>query len=308
MKIRIKMYLMLLLGLLSGIVPSATARIYNADDCCARTCCEPEYDCGCPLNCGSLNIWLRGGVAPLNWRGRGDFSAVSCNALAIPGFSQAVVPLLSPLPSFKKFFHVPWTVGGQIGYAVTDSFEFYLAFDYRSASRRNNNNATFFVDSITIPNDVVSIGLTLNNNYRAFDAYIGARYYWGRYWCDRLAFFLGGQFGLVHHKSICFTYAITSQNCANSAALISTTFTPLFFRNTRPAAGLNVGIDWCWGCGWSFMIMGEIVASCGQRGNSNILIASNCTLLPSILPSNLIVGGTGTELFFPVTFGLKYSF
>jgi hypothetical protein len=54
--------------------------------------------------------------------------------------------------------------------------------------------------------------------------------------------------------------------------------------------------------------MGEVVATCGPKSNGNIPIAANCSQLSSIMPSNLIVGGTGTELFFPVTLGLKYSF
>ena len=293
---------MLIAGLLLCSAPSVFADRYIDNDCCQRTSCEPEYNCGCPLNCGSLNIWLRGGVAPLSWRDRGDFSAVSCNSLAT-SFGQNIVPILSPLPPFKKFFHLPWTVGGQLGYAFTDCFEFYVEFNYRSASKR-----TFTQEEIAIVNDVVNVTFRFDSNYRVFDAYVGGRLYWGRYWCDRIALFLGAKFGLVHHKSICFDFNITSVNCPNALPLVSTATTPFFLRNTRPSVGLNLGFDWCLGCGWSFMIMGEIVSSCGPKSNGNIVIPSNCTLLPTILPSNLLIGGTGTELFFPVTFGFKYSF
>ncbi len=307
--IRLRMYFILLLGFLVSSPTMITARVYSESDCCQKSDCEPDYDCGCPLNCGSLNIWLRGGVAPLSWRDRGDFSALSCNSLATT-FGQDIVPILHPLPQFKKFFHLPWIAGGQIGYAFTDCFEFYLEFNYRSASRR-----VFTQEGIVIPNDTVTVTLTFNDNYRVYDAYIGGRAYWGRYWCDRLAVFFGAKFGLVHHKSICLASpsTITSSSCPASLPLqiaAGTATVPFFLRNTRPAAGINAGFDWCLGCGWSFMIMGEIVASCGPKSNGegNLVITSNCTQLPSILPSNLIVGGTGTELYFPVTFGLKYSF
>ncbi len=302
--IRLSMYSMLIAGILASSAPLVIASQYSDTGCCQQSSCEPEYDCGCPLNCGSINFWLRAGVAPLSWRDRGDFSAVSCNSLAT-SFGQDIVPLLSPLPQFKKFFHLPWIVGGQIGYAFTDCFEFYLEFNYRSASRR-----AFTATGITIPNDEVSVALAFTNNYRVFDAYVGGRVYWGRYWCDRIACFAGAKFGLVHHKSICFNYTISSTSCLSSIPLTSAAPAPFFFRNTRPASGVNVGIDWCLGCGWSFMIMGEVVASCGPKTNSSgsLAITSNCSQLPSILPSNLLIGGTGTELYFPVTFGFKYSF
>jgi hypothetical protein len=308
--IRLSVYLLFFIGAFVISAPHINARVYSQNDCCQTTCCEPIYDCGCPLNCGSLNIWLRAGVAPLSWRDRGDFSAIACNALAIPGFSQDIVPILHPLPQFKKFFHLPWIVGGQIGYAFTDCFEAYVEFNFRSASRR-----VFTQTGITIPNDVVTVVFTFDHNYRVFDAYVGGRFYWGRYWCDRIAIFFGAKFGLVHHRTISLVNpsTITSTACPVSLPLViapGNTTVPFFLKNTRPAAGVCAGFDWCLGCGWSFMVMGEIVASCGPKsnGNGNIVVPSNCAQLPSILPSNLIVGSTGTELFFPVTFGFKYNF
>jgi hypothetical protein len=305
-----RMYLLIFVGLCAISTPHATARIYSENDCCERTDCEPVYDCGCPLNCGCFNVWLRAGVAYTTWRNRGDFSAVSCNGLAIPGFGQDIVPILHPLPQFKRFFHLPWIVGGQVGYAFSDCFEFFVEFNYRSASRK-----VFTRTGVTIPNDIVTVVLTFDHNYSVFDAYAGGRFYWGRYWCDRIAIFFGAKFGLVHHRRISLVSpsTITSTECPVSTPLTIVTgnaTVPFFLRNTRPAAGVNAGFDWCLGCGWSFMVMGEVVASCGPKTNNNgsIVITSNCTELPSILPSNILVGGTGTELYFPVTFGFKYSF
>ena len=57
---------------------------------------------------------------------------------------------------------------------------------------------------LPIPNDIVNVALDFHDGYRAADFYVGARYYWGRYWCDRIAFFLGGQFGLVHRQDVDF--------------------------------------------------------------------------------------------------------
>lgn len=290
--------------LLFAVLLMQSAQTIKADDCCPKDCCDQVYDCGDPLNCGSVNLLFHAGVAPTLWRDRGNFSAISCNALAaVPNTGTNIINFFE-LPKFSKLFHVPWYVGGQIGYAVTDCFEFYFEANYRQASHKHQ----FEVVGIEIPNDTVTVLLNLRNKYQAFDAYVGARYYWGRWWCDRIAFFLGGKFGLVHHKSVCFDYTITSTFCPAEAPLASTSRVPLFFKNTVPASGLNFGFDWCVGCGWSVVLMGEVVATCGPKSNGNIPIAANCSQLSSIMPSNLIVGGTGTELFFPVTLGLKYSF
>lgn len=291
---------LLLIGCLSQISSAFAGRDYYGD-CCQPACCEQVYDCGDPLNCGSVNFWVRAGVAPTIWHDRGDFSFVSCNALSIPNVSSNVIPVF-PLPKFKDFFKTPWIIGGQIGYAVTDCFEFYIEANYRKASQRQ-----YVLGDVAIPNDVVSIVIDFQDGYRAVDFYVGARYYWGRCWCDRLAWFLGGKFGLVHRQAVDFDFTITSTFCPASAALTGTN-REFFARKNSPAAGVNFGLDWCWGCGWSFVIMAEVVATCGPCSNDNLVIPSNCSQLPSLLPSNIIIGHIGTEIFFPVTFGVKYSF
>jgi len=57
------------------------------------------------------------------------------------------------------------------------------------------------------------------------------------------------------------------------------------------------------------VLTGELVATPGPQMNPNIsAINTACAVLPSIMPSNLIVSPIGTEIFFPVTIGLKYCF
>lgn len=294
--------LMLFVGFLVSYQPMAAA--WGASgDCCEPKCCESVYDCGDPLNCGSVNLMVRIGAAPTLWRDRGNLSLVSCNALAIPDYGQDIVNVFQ-LPKFSKLFGTPWIVGGQLGYAVTNNVEFYLEFNYRQAKDR-----IYEVSGVNLPNEPdLNVTLVTNNKYKVFDAYIGARYYWGRCWCDRFAFFLGGQFGLVRRKAVNFSLNINSVPCAVEGPLNTANCTPLFFKSTSPASGLNVGLDWCVGCGFSFVVMAEFIATCGPRTNSNIVLTNNCTQLPGLLPSNIIVGGIGTELFFPVTVGLKYSF
>ncbi len=277
----------------------------NAYSDCAPECCDQVYDCGDPLNCGSINFLVHGGVAPTLWRNRGDFSLVSCNALNTSGIGQTVVKLFE-LPKFSKFFHVPWIVGGQIGYALTDHIEVYLEANYRSSKAKN-----FVLNNVVLtPFENGNVSFVFQNSYRVIDAYVGARYYWGRCWCDRVAFFLGGKFGLVHHQPVNFQFLIVQQTCPIGAPLSSNGNTPLFLRNTVPAVGANFGFDWCIGCGWSVVLMGEVVAANGPKSNANIVVPNSCTggILPALLPTNILIGNIETELFFPVTLGLKYSF
>jgi hypothetical protein len=286
-------------------------RYYSSDECCDRV-----YDCGDPLNCGSINFMARVGAAPTLWRDRGNFSAISCNGLAIVGFNQTTINFFQ-LPHYSKFFHVPWFIGGQIGYALTNNVEVYLELNYRAASSRGGSNQPSFVlyNQTPDPNDTVNIALTLKNHYRIFDAYVGARYYWGRYCCEQVAFFLGAKFGLVHHKPVCFQYLISPTDCPVQGPLNSTMNIPFFLRSTMPASGINFGFDWCIGCSWSVMLLVEAVATCGPATNQNFSANNGCTagmsgggMLPGSLPNNIIIGNIGTELFFPITLGLKYSF
>jgi|GEM_PF-1365212 hypothetical protein len=307
--IRISYFVLLFSLMVSGIAPMY-ADYYNDDccqtDCCATSCCEPVYDCGDPLNPCSVDLAFFAGVAPSIWTNRGNFSLISCNALSlVPPATDTVVPLFE-IPRFNQLFHVPWIVGGWIGYAITCNLEVFLQVDYRQASVRS----PFVLNNISIPgNQTLNATLTLNNSYRAFDAFVGARYYWGRCWCDRIAFFVGGQFGLVHRKEIDFSYVITNPTCPGSAPL-TVSNVALFLRNTVPAVGFNIGVDWCFGCGWSGFIMVDFIGSCGPRSNTfnTGLNVVSCGQLPILLPSDAVIGGIGSEVFFPVAVGVRYSF
>lgn len=295
--------LLLIVGFLVSHQPAANAWWWrNADNCCQPECCDQVY-CGDPLDCGAFNLMVHAGGVPTLWRDRGNLSLVSCNALAIPGYGQDIVPVLK-LPKYHKLFGTPWIVGGQVGYAASDNVEFYVEFNYRQGKARE-----FTVAGIVLPNEPLSdVTLRMDKNYKVFDAYIGARYYWGRCWCDRIAVFLGGKFGLLYRDAVNFSLSVANTVCTAETGLISGPCTPFFFKSTVPAAGGNWGFDWCFGCGWSLFAMAEVVAACGPRTNPNVILTANCSQLPGLLPSNIIVGGIGTELFFPLTVGLKYSF
>src|SRR5262249_2749356 len=126
-------------------------------------------------------------------------------------------------------------------------------------------------------------------NYQLFDGYFGARYYWDR-WFNQLSFFLGAQIGLTHHRSSRADFTIF---LVNPTQTVTFTDIELFRQNTKISGGVNFGFDICYN-NWSLVINGEIIVSSGPRGMEN--------------QSNVILGNVETEVRFPITVGIRYTF
>ena len=170
----------------------------DESECCRSSCWSSCYECGCnPLYCGAFDLQVQGGVAPIIWTDRGDVSFVQCGGVA---GANAIVPLFE-IPHFFKLFHVPWTVGGQLGYAINDNVRVYLEFNYLQASGKHNAD----VETIAVVPNTIVFDM---HKYKLFDGYLGARYYWDR-WCDRYTFFVGAKVGVTHHKSTRHSSTIT---------------------------------------------------------------------------------------------------
>ena len=274
--------LLMLASLLGGNAQAGHDGYASGDNCCR------EYVCGCnPLYCGAWDLQVQGGVAPVLWRNRGALVGVNCSLTP-----AVAVNLLNTTPRFSKFFKTPWYVGGQVGYALSDNSRVYLEFDYSQANGKN---------TVALTSDFTPAGtLTFTfDKYKVFEGYVGARYYWDR-WCDRLSFFLGGKVGFLHHKK---------QN-VNLLAAFPSTVTPVTYddqswnnSSTRVSGGGHVGLDYCICGNWSLVLTGEVVATCGPRGVGAIHLASSFGGF-----SDVFTPGIGTELRFPVTLAVRYSF
>lgn len=252
------------------------------------TSCGSCYECGCnPLYCGAWDLQVQAGVSPIIWRNRGDLLAVDC-ALTAP-----LLPLVSlfELPKFSTLFKTPWTVGGQVGYHWSDNTRVYLEFNYIQAKHKSDVALSAALGPVTLP-------LVLNvSKYKLFDGYVGARYYWDR-WCDRVAFFLGGKVGFTHRKRIdTDTLVVTVGSASRTLSDFAT-----FNRRTVVSGGADFGLDFCFCGNWSFVITGAVIASCGPSGA--VFTVPN----PQFGVANIIIGGIGSELRFPVTAGVRYSF
>ena len=265
---------------------------YVNDDCCVR-----QYECGCnPLYCGAWDLQVQAGILPIIWRDRGNFSVIEC-------VNENPLNSLFDIPKFSKFFKLPWTVGFQFGYALSDNARVYLEFDYSQAKGKNavsldNGGMSPFPG---IPQITVMFN---NGKYKLFDTYIGGRYYFDR-WCQKVSFFLGAKAGFVHHSRVKFNSSIRRQE-SNEIPAIFIPFTndlDLFKRNTVPSVGIDFGFDLCYCGNWSLVLASGVLASCGPSRNSNIILNQS-----DFGFSNLLIGSAGIELRFPVTLAVRYSF
>lgn len=281
MKLTAKYLFVALLASTAGVQAYHTDYDYvNSGDCCPSRC----YECSCnPLYCGAWDLQIHGGANFIKWRNRGDFFAVNCN------LDPAVVNN-GQLLNFKHFYKTPWIVGGQIGHHWSDNVRAYVEFNYSQAKARTVEVAA------TVPDIVLEF--TTLSKYKVFDAYFGTRYYWDR-WCDRVAFFLGAKVGLTHHKSDSTDVTIQTPS-VNPPVVIASNAT-VFLSNTVVSGGADFGLDICFCGNWSFVITGAILASCGPR-SAQFLDTVNTPV------TNLLLASVGTELRFPVTAGIRYSF
>lgn len=261
----------------------------------ATYCWANDYQDSCnPLICGAFDIQAQGGINPITWRNRGEFDTVNC-----VGFIDPVVKIFDT-PKFRTFFHIPWIIGGQVGYAYSDNTRIYLEFNYCQASAKDAI-AVLTANPLVVPPQTVTFSI---KNYRLYDFYCGTRYYFDR-WCERISLFLGAKVGLTHHQSVALNTLTISAPQLAPINVISPA-TPLFKNNTSISGGFNAGFDCCFCEDWAFVITGEIVASCGPKSNHNIVLAPS--VIGIISATNIIVGHIQTELRFPVTAGIRYSF
>ena len=277
--------LLMLAMLLGGSAQASHDGYVNGSDCC-----RPQYECGCnPLYCGAWDLQIQAGVNPILWRHRGPVLAANCASSS----TAPIVVLFDEQPRFSKLHKTPWIVGGQIGYAMSDNSRVFVEFDYSQAQRKN---------AVVVPATLASVSSfswTLGK-YKLFEGYVGARYYWDR-WCDSLSFFLGGKVGFTHHKkqSATFLIQLTGFDPVNLANI------DLVRNSTVVSGGGHIGLDYCICGNWSLVLTAEVVASCGPRHVPYFPLVANSNL-PGF--SAIFPGSVGTELRFPVTVAVRYSF
>lgn len=254
---------------------------------CPADCCAPACNAN-PLECGDCDIQFQVGVCPIRWN-NADHERIN----SFTPFAPSSSLILFRHAHFSSFYQVPWIIGAQVGYSWSDHVRCYVEVNYVQA--RAKQDIPFFTDSTpTLP-----AAITMSK-YKLFDAYIGGRYYSDRCWCNRVSYFLGGKIGLVRHRDVEFDLVIGSPVIVNQTVLLDV---PVFDRQTSISGGINGGFDIC--CGnWSLVITGEIVISKGPQLADDVLLSPPV----SNIFTNVFFGKIGSELRFPITAGIRYTF
>jgi len=160
--------------------------------------------------------------------------------------------------------------------------------------------------------------------YQAYGGYIGARHYTNRFWCDSTAWWFGFKVGILHRNQVdaCTTVEYpndcsvetpcASANRVDNPAVFNRA---VFCKSNSVSGGLQMGFDYCYNDCFTIQLGFEVVASCGLRGNKNLVVDpaafknnSGETLTGCNFPSNVIVCNTGAVLNFPIWVGLRYEF
>ena len=232
---------------------------------------------------------------PINWKNRGEFDTANCIGFIVP------IVKIFDIPQFHTFFGASWIVGGQVGYAFSENTRMYLEFNYSQAHAKNHISVVTN-NPLVVPAQTVTFTI---NKYHLFDCYAGLRYYSDR--CKNASLFIGGKVGLTHHGTVHLdALTIASPELAPIPLIPRFPVIPLFKHNTSVSGGFNIGLDYCFCANLALVITGEVVATCGPRTNNNIV------LMPSVVDiisaTNILIGQIQTELRFPITAGIRYSF
>lgn len=241
---------------------------------------QTNYDCcheKSPYEQGVINISLNGGIAPFIYTVRGN------NYTFVRNPTPSNDPFITRLVKSSQQYHLPWTVGGEIGYMFRDNLELFADFDYSSASTK-----TFHF----IGTSDASIDETYST-YHAYAGYLGVRFYMNSCWCS-ITPFVGGKIGFIHRNSVQGHEFVTFPG-----GFQLTTVNTLFNKCTVGSAGFQCGINWDFADGWQVALKGEVLVT----GDWETAFISP----PAPAPQTRY-GNTGPILLFPVKVALRYWF
>jgi len=273
-------------------------------------CCNPCDDggCGTPLRCGQWSIVPKIGVAPTIrtaqdpvWLTNPCFETAGsiCDGCQnTPRNPATPVSTVSVTAKFQDQFKTPLAAGVELQYAIDEHHMVYLEYAYRHA---NPKIFPFTAGAFNVCERFTK--------FQSHAGYIGARHYFDRVWCDRLSFFLGGKMGILHRDQVCYNLNLAIPSAGVPLTEIGNNV--YFFKDNVVSAGLHLGLDYCFNCNWSFQFNAGFVASCGPKVNQNVVFAGETdpAKLTALLGlTNVNIGATGTEVQFPVTFGLRFNY
>jgi Outer membrane protein beta-barrel domain len=207
---------------------------------------------------------LEVGVTPVSYLSKGNAYAFAAGSVAT--FSSL---------SFSTMFSTPWSVGGEVEYAMGEQVALFGELHYIRASGKS---AVFTGSGISATQGF--------NNFEQIAPYIGARYYIDVDMAYLLPY-VGAKLGFAYRNK-------TTSNLIVAGTTTSTTF---YNSDTTISGGVQMGMDYVFTPDWAIGGKVELVAS-GAREPQTLI---STTALPSVF-----VGNTGTVLQVPVMLYIKY--
>ena len=305
--------LTLLLVSTSGLFSQACHLDYSSCDKVRKCTKNTLYPDG-------FNIRLHSGVSPIIWKNRGCMSflntadtrpcSTNCGNCVVPFFidscsckcdcpKTAITSI--QMPKFSELFRTPWTIGAALDYAVDTHHEVVLEFNYTQAPTKHEYFAANVTNAAAVP---VLLHVNLKK-YENTSAYFGYRYNFDRMRCfprdflGDMAWYLGVKAGLLHHSGVRGFVESSFNNMVDSSTTPSFN---IFKSSTSFSAAGEVGVDICLNCDWSFMVATEIAAGWGPSCRNVVIPVTELSSL------SINTAKVGTEILFPVTFGLRYKF
>ncbi|CCB85705.1 MULTISPECIES: hypothetical protein [Parachlamydia] len=252
-----------------------------------------DYDFGCcdygtPYDECKWSVSINGGVSPTWFQRKGR--DLYFNHLG-PFFE---VPESFKTPKFCKIFDLPWNVGIELGYMFCDRLEVFADFDYTQACGKRHHHRR---------SDISASSRERVSQYRAFDFYLGTRYYLCPIFCSFTPFF-GGKVGLITRDKIRGSTRTTVTGGSSGFGHRHTRFKS----DTTISGGLHAGVNWDLSSCLSVTVKAEAIWS-GDWRPTNADEGEGSSVINPALPVPLIIHGkTGPVLSVPVTLGLRYAF
>ena len=188
----------------------------------------------------------------------------------------------------KPTFRAPWSMRGEINYALTHHIESFISVEYSKGSGKSRN--------ISLPPVYTYEPFS---NYHSLGVYLGSQYYSNRWSLlnTSTSAFLGFKAGALWRDSRKYSvYVLTPLNYTYNNL-------PFSESATTPSAGLQAGLDFLLRQGFSLNLLLELVYSGPIKSNQNIVPP------PNPLGLTRIIGGeNGPMLSYPITVGIKKVF
>lgn len=248
-----------------------------------------DYEHHCHPLKRRFSLTAKAGVAPSAMTQRSDINGV------VFVYEPPIVPLAQE-PQFGSLWHnVPFNLDLDFGYALSGHVELFAEGTYRYAHAKNN--------SITIKpihEQIKTITLTVDS-LSAGAVYVGFRYFFNRICAQRLSFFTGSKFGLIHYAGVnakpLFIESADGDTYKASAKWYNL--------STGVSGGIQVGFDCVLASDWSLFGTIDLIASSGMKPNFNIVTPDN-PVFPAF--TNIIREPSGVMLTGAFTLGLRWYF